>query len=88
MAFKNMKVTGNISRSRVRWGVVLFLVLLVGGSLFDFPDTYNKAGKLLKNRSGFDIGTFPWNVPFRLGLDLLGGSHLIYEADVSKIDES
>ncbi|KKU06869.1 MAG: hypothetical protein UX10_C0020G0002 [Candidatus Magasanikbacteria bacterium GW2011_GWA2_45_39] len=87
MAFKKINVTGALSRSRVRWGVVLFLILLVGGSLFDFPNAYNKIGLLLKQRSGFDIGVFPWNVPFRLGLDLIGGSHLIYEADVSKIDE-
>lgn len=26
--------------------------------------------------------------PFRLGLDLAGGSHLVYEADVSKVQES
>src|SRR5438132_356031 len=26
--------------------------------------------------------------PFRLGLDLSGGSHLLYRADVSKIDPS
>ena len=26
-----------------------------------------------------------WNVPFRLGLDLLGGTHLVYQADLSKL---
>ena len=26
--------------------------------------------------------------PFKLGLDLAGGSHLVYEADVSKIDRA
>src|SRR4051812_47993696 len=26
--------------------------------------------------------------PFRLGLDLSGGSHLVYQADISKIDPS
>ncbi len=40
------------------------------------------------------IGYFVWHnvtapeakFPFKLGLDLAGGSHLVYEADVSKID--
>jgi protein-export membrane protein SecD len=26
-----------------------------------------------------------WNVPFRLGLDLLGGTHLVYQADLSEV---
>ncbi len=29
-----------------------------------------------------------WSRPFRLGLDLSGGSHLVYEADVSKLKSS
>ncbi|MBP9717485.1 MAG: hypothetical protein KBD44_02095, partial [Candidatus Pacebacteria bacterium] len=40
------------------------------------------------------VGYFVWHnttapeakFPFKLGLDLAGGSHLVYEADVSKID--
>ncbi|MFN3692477.1 MAG: protein translocase subunit SecD [Candidatus Paceibacteria bacterium] len=43
---------------------------------------------------GVLIGYFVWynattpdaKFPFKLGLDLAGGSHLVYEADVSKID--
>ena len=27
--------------------------------------------------------TSPWYRPFRLGLDLSGGTHLVYEADTS-----
>lgn len=33
-----------------------------------------------------NIPSFP-NVPFKLGLDLQGGTHLIYEADVSAVDK-
>src|SRR5487761_271858 len=29
----------------------------------------------------FHIDPYFWNVPFRLGLDLQGGAHLVYEAD-------
>lgn len=36
---------------------------------------------------GIAIGHYP-DRPFRLGLDLQGGAHLVYEADVSKIDSS
>ena len=28
-----------------------------------------------------------WDIPFRLGLDLQGGTHLIYEADLANIDK-
>jgi len=29
-----------------------------------------------------------WNIPFRLGLDLKGGTHLLYEADLSNISSA
>src|SRR3989338_5416027 len=56
-----------------------FLITLVVVSLalfiFVSPQSVNKITKLLN----YPI-TIP-EVPFRLGLDLLGGTHLVYEAD-------
>ncbi len=34
------------------------------------------------------VFNFYWNVPFKLGLDLQGGTHLLYEADLSSIKPS
>jgi len=63
-----------------------FLIILIIVSLalfvFVFPQSVNKISKFLN---------FPISVPeipFRLGLDLLGGTHLVYEADLSQISNS
>jgi len=48
---------------------------------FVYPQGVNKTFKY------FDIGLSVPEVPFRLGLDLLGGTHLVYEADLSQIGD-
>ncbi|MBA7634397.1 Protein translocase subunit SecDF [subsurface metagenome] len=62
-----------MSKRRVYITVLaIFIVAFLAGNL-DYP-------QLLK------IPFFP-DIPFKLGLDLQGGTHLIYEADLSNIDE-
>ncbi|MFA5029474.1 MAG: protein translocase subunit SecD [Patescibacteria group bacterium] len=41
--------------------------------------------KSLKFKSFKEIELASYGLPFRLGLDLLGGTHLVYDADVSQI---
>jgi len=50
---------------------ILFLGIVAGN--LDYPQFLN-------------LRWFP-NIPFKLGLDLQGGTHLIYEADLSKIEK-
>ncbi len=69
-------------RARVAW---LFLLLLVTGA-FAYPTPYNWLSNQLKSRIGFGIGTI--KTPFVLGLDLQGGTHLEYEADVTNIPDA
>ena len=59
-------------------GTILISILLFG---FVWPSAANKA--LNYSHIPFD---FP-DTPFRLGLDLLGGAHLVYLADLSKVQE-
>ncbi|PIR93417.1 protein translocase subunit SecD [Candidatus Falkowbacteria bacterium CG10_big_fil_rev_8_21_14_0_10_43_10] len=55
-------------------GVIIITII---AALVDFGQIYNKyAGSALPNVK---------ELPFRLGLDLLGGTHLLYQADVSAI---
>src|SRR3989338_7467923 len=59
----------------------ILLVLILGGSVGFF--VYKTEPKLNKN---FETQkAFFKKFPFRLGLDLSGGSHLIYKADVSGV---
>lgn len=51
-----------------------------------FPEYLNQGIGFINNKAGFKFPYF-WDIPFKLGLDLQGGTHLIYEADLSDIEE-
>lgn len=85
MGLRNIRVTQTMSRSRVRYGFFGFIILLIVAGFFAFPEAYNRSSDWFKARSGIELGKFPWTTPYRLGLDLQGGTHLIYDADVKQI---
>lgn len=60
--------------------VYLFLIFIVVLAFIAGNLVYPKYIKLI----------FPqfWDIPFRLGLDLQGGTHLLYEADLSGIEKA
>ena len=62
--------------------IVLALIILILGSGIAFF-VYKSEPRLNKNYA--TVSSFFKNHPFRLGLDLSGGSHLIYKADVSAV---
>jgi len=57
---------------------IIVLAILCGN--FVYPNYFNKFSDFLK------LPRIP-ETPFKLGLDLQGGSHLVYEADLSQIEE-
>lgn len=63
-------------RGKAWWVFVFIMIIGIGAALLDFGNYYNKLAPII----GLPIVK---EVPFRLGLDLLGGSQLTYEADVS-----
>ncbi len=61
--------------------IIALIIILLGVGLAFF--VFKSEPKLNKN---FDkASSFFKNHPFRLGLDLSGGSHLIYKADISQV---
>ncbi|MDO9399150.1 MAG: protein translocase subunit SecD [bacterium] len=63
------------------WQVFIFIIILTSaGLLVNFGQYYNKAVDKFK-------APLPHmkEIPFRLGLDLLGGTQLVYQADVSAV---
>ncbi|OGZ35375.1 MAG: protein-export membrane protein SecD [Candidatus Portnoybacteria bacterium RIFCSPLOWO2_01_FULL_43_11] len=62
----------------------IFLLAVLAG-LLDYPVVWNKGADFLNQKTGLGAPHF-FNLPFRLGLDLLGGAHLVYEADLSQIE--
>ncbi len=82
-----MSTTSSIpSRQAVRTrSIWLFVLLLVAGSIA-YPEPANWLLARAKTLIGVDLGRI--NKPFILGLDLLGGTHLEYEADVARVSAS
>ncbi len=82
-------VTLKGTRSRLRViAVLVFLLALVAG-FFDAPQAWNTLARGFNNRFGFSGILLPqFDRPFRLGLDLAGGAHLVYRADVLGINRA
>jgi len=72
-------------RAKIRWGIVGILVLLVVTSFFDAPTYVNTTVDRINTATGIGIPHIPVK-NFSLGLDLQGGAHLVYQADVSNIE--
>lgn len=75
------------ARGRV-WQVFIFILILAFiGGLIDAGAYYNKGADWIADKTDNAI-KLPHvkELAFRLGLDLQGGTHLVYEADVSSVD--
>lgn len=73
-------------RGRIWRTFFIILVLIIAGGLIDGGNYYNRGADWLSSKTGAAIN-LPRvkEVPFRLGLDLLGGAQLIYNADMSEV---
>lgn len=65
--------------------IAIVVLAFLAGCLVE-PKYFNSAADFLNSKAGLSIPHF-WDVPFKLGLDLQGGTHLIYEADLSSIEK-
>lgn len=62
----------------------IFILTIVAGSL-NYPNLWDKGVDWINSNIGIKIPHF-YKLPFKLGLDLQGGTHLIYEANLSTIE--
>lgn len=76
-----------VSASTVRYIVAGFFIVGVLLAVFDAPGWVDKAidkaglRKMMRGR----VESSKINVPYRLGLDIQGGTHLVYRADVKNV---
>lgn len=80
---KRKKKSVNLSRTAIRNRLAWLILLFVVAGSIAYPDPANWLIGKASSLAGFDIPKI--NRPFVLGLDLQGGTHLEYEADVSKV---
>lgn len=82
------KILNPSERGKVWWLFVIIIVAVLFFSLVDAGSYYNKGVDYLAYKTG-DVVKLPHmkEVPFRLGLDLQGGTHLVYHVDMSQVGE-
>jgi len=79
---KNFFYGGAHGKARFQTFITLVLALLV--AIYVFPVGWNRVADFAAAKVKINLPHLK-ETSFRFGLDLLGGTHLVYEADVSKI---
>ena len=76
----------NTARGRVWQIFILIIVLTVAGLLVDAGKYYNQGVDWVSDKTGGTVG-LPQvkEIGYSLGLDLQGGTHLVYRADVNNV---
>ena len=76
------------SRTKVKLSAAFIVVMVFLLGLYVFPQYVNRAINKFNALTGSSISWQLEETEFSLGLDLQGGTHLVYEADVSNLDSS
>ncbi len=91
-----------LNKSNLKAALAIIILLAIAAFAFDFPWYFNQGIDWINNKlpllkidvlfnyigfSNFRFPKFP-SVDFHLGLDLKGGTHLVYQADLSQIEKS
>ncbi len=93
-SFLRSLVVPKTPRGRVRQAVFFVLVLLVFAGNMSYPNVWNAKAdwdnaqlEKMHAPAWLRVPHF-WTVPFRLGLDLQGGAHLVYVADMKDVPDA
>ena len=73
-----------MSKKRISLIILGVAILALFCANFAYPNYLNQGIDYVNYKLSWQVPHF-WEVPFKLGLDLQGGTHLIYEADLSSI---
>ena len=68
------------------WIFIGIIVLAVLAGNFVYPNYHDKAVDFLNNKFSWHLPHF-WTRPYILGLDLQGGVNLVYQADLSQVQD-
>jgi protein-export membrane protein SecD len=88
MSFKQ-KFSKLSARAKSWWVLVIIIIFAVTVALTTGGNIYNNFARSLSKKTN-QIVSLPLvnEIPFSLGLDLQGGAHLVYQADVTNIPEA
>jgi len=71
---------------RKYWIFIGIFILALIAANFVYPDYLNKGVDFFNAKTGWKVPYF-WTKPYVLGLDLQGGVNLVYQADLSTVDD-
>ena len=71
-------------RNKIRWRIAGLFILALAAGFYDAPGFVNAKIDWLNDKTALGLPHVP-DATFALGLDLQGGAHLIYQADVANI---
>jgi len=75
-----------MNKKTINWIFIGIIILTLLSFNIAEPKYFNLAVDFINKTIAIKIPHFP-NKPFKLGLDLQGGTHLVYEADLSSIKQ-
>lgn len=71
-------------RAQLRTKFYVLVIACIALALFVAPGAYNRLSSWVNSKTNVSIGQLHFD-PFRLGLDLQGGAHLVYEVDTRPV---
>lgn len=80
-------VKGGFSNRQAKIGAFGLLLVFLIGLAIAHPQPWNQAMTAMEGKIGYHLPFLP-DTEYRLGLDLQGGAHLVYEADMSAIPDA
>jgi protein-export membrane protein SecD len=75
-----------MNNKKLVFSFISIIILALVAGLFCYPNGYNQLVDKINSSYGWKIWHFP-QTEFKLGLDLKGGVHLEYQADLSQIGD-
>ena len=79
---------GSAGPRKPHWAIfVIFLIALLALFL-NYPIIWDKGANWINQQIGSNMLPNFYKLPFKLGLDLQGGTHLVYQADLSNVESS
>ena len=80
-------ILGEVMKNKSIITSIIILIFAIFAAGFIAPEYCNSKIEQISNRLPFDIDRRIIEKDFELGLDLRDGAHLLYEADLSKVEE-
>jgi len=71
---------------KVPWTILFIFVVALLATFLNYPIIWDKGVDWINQQAGLTLLPNFYKLPFKLGLDLQGGTHLVYQADLSNIE--